>query len=52
MDFVCDQCDRTFAKRAQLAQHIKAIHLGLKHVCEACERQFTLAYLIVVHARL
>ena len=33
----CDQCERTFAKKADLAVHVRVDHEGIKFKCTECD---------------
>ena len=42
--FKCTECDRAFSHRCRLTTHIRAAHLGLRHQCPACPKDFTIKY--------
>ncbi|XP_055585748.1 zinc finger protein 708-like [Uranotaenia lowii] len=39
--FVCEHCQKAFARKSKLECHIKAVHLGIKsYQCPGCKRAF------------
>ena len=37
----CKDCGKSFSSKSKLNEHVKAIHEGIKHKCDICEKLFS-----------
>jgi len=50
--FVCEYCSRTFAREAQLTDHISTVHHGaVEHRCDQCGKMLGSALTLRIHQR-
>ena len=38
--FKCKQCEKAFAHRSHLKEHVDNVHLEIKYTCEVCQKSF------------
>ena len=39
--YKCDECDKSFSRKAGLNIHIKCVHENVRHNCDKCDKSFT-----------
>lgn len=39
--FNCDQCDKSYGKKAYLVEHVETVHKGIRYPCEECDYRAT-----------
>lgn len=48
--FACDQCEKTYLRKAHLKTHKLSVHQGIRpHACDQCERRFFTAAVLLRH---
>ena len=35
--FVCEQCNKKFASKQGMTEHIESVHEGIRHKCDFCD---------------
>ena len=37
---ICKDCGKQFSQKVHLEVHVNSVHLGLKHSCDKCDKEF------------
>ena len=45
----CDECDKSFSRKANLNRHIKGVHENNRYNCDRCEKSFTKKCHLTMH---
>lgn len=47
--YACDKCPNQYKQKSHLDRHIEASHLGVKHKCTRCEKEFSKSWSLKMH---